>query len=78
MKEGNALEGSVSIITGARGVIGRGIARELAASGSDVVLQVERDQTPEDMGRAAVFLATSGNITGQSITMDGGITSRAI
>ena len=44
MKEGNALEGLVSIITGARGVIGRGIARELAASGSDVVLQVERDQ----------------------------------
>jgi meso-butanediol dehydrogenase / (S,S)-butanediol dehydrogenase / diacetyl reductase len=38
------LEGSISIITGARGVIGRGISRELAAAGSDVVLQIERDQ----------------------------------
>jgi len=39
----NELAGSVSIVTGARGVIGKGIARELAAAGADVVLQVERD-----------------------------------
>lgn len=38
------------------------------------VTPLGRDQTPEDMGRAAVFLATNGNITGQSITVDGGIT----
>ncbi len=36
------LEGSVSIVTGARGVIGRGIARELAGAGCDVVMQLER------------------------------------
>ncbi len=36
------LEERVSIITGARGGIGRGIARALAGAGSDVVLQVER------------------------------------
>ena len=44
MKGRNPLEEAVSIVTGARGVIGRGIARELAAAGSDVVMQVERDQ----------------------------------
>ncbi len=37
------LEGCVSIVTGARGVIGSGIARELAAAGSDVVIQTEHD-----------------------------------
>ena len=37
------LDGSVSIVTGARGVIGRGIATELAAAGSDLVLQTEHD-----------------------------------
>ncbi len=35
-----------------------------------------RDQTPEDMGRAAVFLATNRNITGQAITVDGGYTCK--
>ena len=44
MANRTGLEESVSIITGARGVIGRGIARELAAAGSDVVLQVERNR----------------------------------
>jgi meso-butanediol dehydrogenase / (S,S)-butanediol dehydrogenase / diacetyl reductase len=43
MKKPLSLEGSVSIVTGARGVIGGGIARELAAAGSDIVLQVERN-----------------------------------
>ena len=32
-------------------------------------------QTPEDMGRLAVFLATMGNITGQSVNVDGGFAS---
>ena len=36
-----------------------------------------RDQTPEDMGRLVVFLATNRNITGESVTVDGGITSSA-
>lgn len=38
------LAGAVSIVTGARGVIGKGIAKELAAAGSDVVLQTEHNQ----------------------------------
>lgn len=32
-----------------------------------------RDQTPEDVGRAVVFLAENRNVTGQSITVDGGM-----
>ena len=36
-----------------------------------------RDQTPEDVGRLAVFFATNRNVTGESITVDGGITSSA-
>jgi len=54
MKDRTSLEGAVSIITGARGGIGRGIARELAVAGSDVVLQVERDrERPVDVKDAA-------------------------
>ena len=33
-----------------------------------------RPQTPEDMGALAVYLATAGNLTGQAISLDGGIT----
>lgn len=32
-----------------------------------------RDQTPADMGEAAVYLATAGNVTGEELTVDGGI-----
>ncbi len=44
MATNSRLDESVSIVTGARGVIGRGIATELAAAGSDVVLQTEHDE----------------------------------
>lgn len=44
MSTNTELEGAVSIVTGARGVIGRGIATELAAAGSDVVIQTEHDR----------------------------------
>lgn len=44
MATNSELDGSVSIITGARGVIGSGIAKELAAAGSDVVLQTEHNE----------------------------------
>ena len=44
MSTESPLSGSVSIVTGARGVIGRGIARELAAVGSDVVVQTAHDR----------------------------------
>jgi len=33
-----------------------------------------RPQTPEDMGALAVYLATAPNLTGQAISLDGGIT----
>ncbi|MFC6825736.1 SDR family NAD(P)-dependent oxidoreductase [Halopelagius fulvigenes] len=32
-----------------------------------------RDQTPEDMGRLAVYYATNRNVTGQALAVDGGI-----
>ena len=37
-----------------------------------------REQTPEDIGKLATFLASPGarNITGQAISVDGGITLR--
>jgi meso-butanediol dehydrogenase/(S,S)-butanediol dehydrogenase/diacetyl reductase len=37
-----------------------------------------REQTPEDIGKLVVFLACAdgGNITGQAIAVDGGITLR--
>ena len=34
-----------------------------------------RPQTPEDIGAAAVFLATMDNITGQALNVDGGMVS---
>jgi NAD(P)-dependent dehydrogenase (short-subunit alcohol dehydrogenase family) len=42
------------------------------------VTPLGREQTPEDMGRAAVFLVSedSKNITGQVLHVDGGITTR--
>ncbi len=42
------------------------------------VIPMERDQTPEDMGRTVVFLAENRNITGQAITVDGGILQNVI
>jgi meso-butanediol dehydrogenase / (S,S)-butanediol dehydrogenase / diacetyl reductase len=37
-----------------------------------------RDQDPEDMGRAVVFLAKNRNITGESVVVDGGILQNVI
>ena len=36
---------------------------------------LRREQTPEDIGQAVVFLASEGarNITGQALNVDGGI-----
>ncbi|MFC6873217.1 SDR family NAD(P)-dependent oxidoreductase [Halobellus marinus] len=39
----------------------------------DRVIPLGRDQTPADMGEAAVYLATSENVTGEELTVDGGI-----
>lgn len=44
----------------------------------DRTIPMGRDQTPEDMGRAALFLAENRNITGQSIVIDGGILQNVI
>ena len=37
------------------------------------LIPLGRDQSPEDMGEAAVYLATSDNVTGEELTVDGGI-----
>ena len=39
----------------------------------DRVIPLGRDQTPEDMGKLAVFYATNRNVTGQAVAVDGGI-----
>ena len=36
------------------------------------MIPLGRPQTPEDMGKAALYLATSDNVTGQAINVDGG------
>ncbi|KTG07653.1 SDR family NAD(P)-dependent oxidoreductase [Haloferax profundi] len=42
------------------------------------VIPLGRDQSPEDMGKLAVFFATNRNITGQSVVVDGGILQNVI
>lgn len=42
------------------------------------VVPLGRDQTPEDMGRLAVFYATNRNVTGEAVKVDGGITQSVI
>ncbi len=37
------------------------------------LIPLGRPQTPEDIGRAAVYLATASNVTGQALNVDGGI-----
>jgi meso-butanediol dehydrogenase/(S,S)-butanediol dehydrogenase/diacetyl reductase len=36
------------------------------------MIPLGRDQTPEDMGKLAVFLATMDNVAGQAINVCGG------
>ncbi|WP_318569625.1 SDR family NAD(P)-dependent oxidoreductase [Salinigranum marinum] len=42
------------------------------------VIPLGRDQTPEDMGRLAVYFATNRNVTGEAVKVDGGITQNVI
>jgi meso-butanediol dehydrogenase/(S,S)-butanediol dehydrogenase/diacetyl reductase len=42
------------------------------------VIPLGRDQSPEDMGRLAVFYATNRNVTGQALAVDGGILQNVI
>ena len=37
------------------------------------LIPLGRPQTPEDIGQLAVYLTTAENVTGQAITVDGGI-----
>lgn len=44
----------------------------------DRAIPLGRDQTPEDMGKLAVFYATNRNVTGQAVAVDGGILQNII
>jgi meso-butanediol dehydrogenase/(S,S)-butanediol dehydrogenase/diacetyl reductase len=39
---------------------------------------LDREQTPEDMGRLAVYFAANRNVTGEAVKVDGGITLSVI
>jgi NAD(P)-dependent dehydrogenase (short-subunit alcohol dehydrogenase family) len=56
------------------GMTGRQVFEQIVANG----VPMGREQTPEDIGNLAAFLASerARNITGQWISVDGGITLR--
>jgi glucose 1-dehydrogenase len=84
------LQGQKAIVTGANSGIGRAIAIALGGAGADVVVNhrdgedaamdvvrtIAQSGSPEDIGRAAIFLASdeSDYITGTSMYVDGGMT----
>ena len=49
--------------------------RDLFETVVDQTMPMKREQTPEDIGKLAAFLASDDakNITGQAINVDGGI-----
>ena len=49
--------------------------RQVFESRVNLVIPMKREQTPEDIGNAAVFLASedSRNVTGQALHVDGGV-----
>jgi enoyl-[acyl-carrier-protein] reductase (NADH) len=50
-------------------------ARQVFENRVEAITPLKREQTPEDIGWAAVFLASdhARNITGQALMVDGGI-----
>jgi len=44
----------------------------------DRAIPMGRDQTPEDMGRLAVFFAENRNVTGEAVAVDGGVRQNVI
>ena len=49
--------------------------REVFENRVNAIIPMKREQTPEDIGNAAVFLASdeARNITGQALHVDGGV-----
>jgi NAD(P)-dependent dehydrogenase (short-subunit alcohol dehydrogenase family) len=49
--------------------------RQVFENRVSVIIPMKREQTPEDIGNAAVFLASDDarNITGQALHVDGGV-----
>lgn len=42
------------------------------------LMPLGRDQTPKDMGELAAYFATSRNVTGQAVNVDGGMTINVV
>jgi meso-butanediol dehydrogenase/(S,S)-butanediol dehydrogenase/diacetyl reductase len=62
-------------------MLSKAVAPSLEGSYEEIVddiVPLGRDQTPEDMGRLAVYFATNRNVTGEAVKVDGGITLSAI
>ena len=76
MTTGRSLAGKVSLVTGSTSGIGLGIARALAATGSDIVLN--GFGKPEEVASVAVFLASdeADYVTGSTYYIDGGLTQQ--
>ena len=80
-KIGQALAGKVSLVTGSTSGIGLGIARALAAAGSEIFLngfgKPQEVADVEELGALAVFLASdaAASITGIALPVDGGWTA---
>jgi NAD(P)-dependent dehydrogenase (short-subunit alcohol dehydrogenase family) len=69
------LADKVALVTGGSAGIGRGIARRFSEEGAHVFITGRRIGTPDDLAKAALFLASddSAYVTGIELYVDGGV-----